>query len=57
MWTSTLPRDTVQPMEAALGNSTEIICKHRKLRLQVPEKVSSESGPMLRLIVQSRVYL
>ena len=30
-------------MEAALRNSNEIICKHRKLRLQVPGKVSSES--------------
>ena len=38
MWTKCLPRDTVQPMEAALKNSNEIICKHRKLRLQVPGK-------------------
>ena len=44
MWTKCLPRDTVQAMEAALRNSNEIICKHRKLRLQVPGKVSSEPG-------------
>ena len=43
MWTKCLPRDTVQPMEAALRNSNEIICKHRKLRLQVPGKVFRES--------------
>ena len=49
MWTSNLPRDTVPPMEAALRNSNELICKHRKLhvRLQVPGKDSSESGPSL----------
>ena len=44
MWTKCLPRDTVQPMEAALRNSNEIICKHRKLRLQVPGKVFRENG-------------
>ena len=44
MWTSNLPRDTVQPMKTALRNSNEIICKHRKLCLQMPGKVSSESG-------------
>ena len=43
MWTKCLPRDSVQLMEVALRNSNEIICKHRKLRLQVPGKVSSES--------------
>ena len=47
MWTSSLPRDTVHPMEAALRNSNEIICQHRKLSLQVPGKVSSESGPSI----------
>ena len=31
-------------MGAALKNSNEIIFKHRKLRLRVPGKVSSESG-------------
>ena len=31
-------------MEAALRNSNEIICKHRKLRLQVPGKVFRECG-------------
>ena len=49
MWTKCLPRDTVQPMEAALRNSNEIICKHRKLRLQVPGKVFRESGRRLIL--------
>ena len=46
MWAKCLPRDTVQPMEAALRNfnSNEIICIHRKLRSYVPGKVSSESG-------------
>ena len=43
-----LPRDTVQPMEAALRNSNEIICKHRKLPLQVPGKVFRESGRGIR---------
>ena len=47
MSTKCLPRDTVQPMEAALRNSNEIICKHRKLGLQVPGKVFRESGWML----------
>ena len=48
MWTIC---DTVQPMEAALRNSNEIICKHRKLRLQVPAsgKVFRESGPSICL--------
>ena len=45
MWTKCLPRDTLQPIEAALRNSNEIICKHKKLRLQVPGKGSSETGP------------
>ena len=31
-------------MESSLRNSNEIICKHRKLRLQVPGKVVGESG-------------
>ena len=31
-------------MEYTLRNSNEIICKHRKLRLQVPGKVFGESG-------------
>ena len=44
MWTKCLPRDTIQPMEYALRNSNEIICKHRKLPLQVPGKVFGESG-------------
>ena len=44
MWTKCLPRDTIQPMEYTLRNSNEIICKHRKLPLQVPEKVFGESG-------------
>ena len=44
MWTKYLPRDTIQPMESSLRNSNEIICKHRKLRLQVPGKVVGESG-------------
>ena len=35
MWTKCLPRVTVQPMEADLRNSNEIICKHRKLRLKL----------------------
>ena len=43
MWTKCLPRDTIQPMEATLRNSNEIIYKHRQLPLQVPKKVSSES--------------
>ena len=30
MWTKCLPHDTIQPMEATLRNSYEIICKHRK---------------------------
>ena len=47
MWTKCLPRDTVQPMEAALRNSNEIICKHRKLRLHVSGKVFRESGPSI----------
>ena len=47
MWTKCLPRDTVQPMAAALRNSNEIICKHRKLRLQMPGKVFRESGPSI----------
>ena len=49
MWTKCLPCDSVQPMEAALRNSNEIICKHRKLRLQVPGKVFRESGPSIHL--------
>ena len=48
LWTKCLPRDTVQPMEAALRNSNEITCKHRKLRLQVPWKVFRESGQPLQ---------
>ena len=44
MWTKCLPRDTIQPMEYTLRNSNEIICKHRKLPLQVPGKVFGESG-------------
>ena len=44
IWTKGLPRDTVQPMEAALRNSNEIICIHRKLHLQVPVKVFTVSG-------------
>ena len=44
MRTKCLLPDTVQPIEAVLRNSNEIISKHRKLRLQVPMKVSSESG-------------
>ena len=48
-WTRCLPRDTVQPMEATLRISNEITCKHRKLRLQVPGKVSRESGPTVDL--------
>ena len=47
MWMKCLPRDTFQPMEAALRNSNEIICKHRKLRLQVPGKVFRVSGRRL----------
>ena len=39
MWTKCLPRETIQPMEYTLRNSNEIICKHRKLPLQVPGKV------------------
>ena len=41
MGTTCLPRDTVQPMEAAQRNSNEIMWKHRKLQLQLPRKVSS----------------
>ena len=48
-WTKCLPRDTIQPMEATLRNSNEIICKHRILPLQLPGKVSSESGPTVLL--------
>ena len=48
MWTKCLPRDTIQPMESSLRNSNEIICKHRKLRLQVPGKVVGESGRSVR---------
>ena len=44
MWTKCLPRDAIQPMEYTLRNSNEIICKHRKLPLQVPGKVFGESG-------------
>ena len=40
----------VQPMEAALRNSNEIICKHRKLRLQVSGKVFRESGPSVSIL-------
>ena len=47
MWMKCLPRDTVKQMEAALRNSNEIICKHRRLRLQVPGKVFRESGPSI----------
>ena len=32
--------------KAVLRNSNEIICKHRKLRLQVPGKVSGDSNPV-----------
>ena len=46
MLTSSLPRDKIQPMKAALRNSNENIRKHRQLRLQVPGKVSIESRPM-----------
>ena len=44
MWTKCLPRDTIQPMGSTLRNSNEIICKHRKLPLQVHGKVVGESG-------------
>ena len=44
MWTKCLPRDTIRPMESTLRNSNEIICKHRKIPLQVPGKVYGESG-------------
>ena len=47
MWTKCLLRDTVLPMEAALRNSNEIICKNRKLHLQVPWKVFRESRPSI----------
>ena len=53
MWTKCLPHDTVQQMEAALRNSYKTICKDRKLRLQVPGKVSSESGLTLGHILDS----
>ena len=43
IWTKCLPRDTIQPMEYTRRNSNEIICKHRKLPLQVPGKVFGES--------------
>ena len=46
--TKCLPRDTVQPIEAALRNSNEIICKHRKLRVHVSGKVSGKSGLTVR---------
>ena len=36
MRTKCLPRDTVQPMEAAPRNSNEIICKHKKLLGKFP---------------------
>ena len=42
MWTKCLPLVTIQPMEATLRNSNKIICKHRKLPLHAPGKVSSE---------------
>ena len=48
MWTKCLPRDTIQPMEYTLRNSNEIICKHRKLPLQVPGKVFGESGQSVK---------
>ena len=51
MWTSSLPRDSVQPMKAALRNSNEIIRKHRKLCWQVPGDVSSESGPSIEMLI------
>ena len=35
MWKKYLPRDTVEPMEAAVRNSNGIIYKHLKLRLQL----------------------
>ena len=58
MWTKCLPRDTVQPMESSLRNSNEIICKHRKLRLQVPGKVVGESGRSLSgRLVSSEQYV
>ena len=44
MWAKCLPRYTIQPIESSLRNSNEIICKHRKLPLQVPGKVFRESG-------------
>ena len=52
MWTKCLSRDTVELMEAALRNSNEIVSKHRKLRLQVPGKISSAS----RLTVWALVF-
>ena len=51
MWTKWLPRDTIQPMGSTLRNSNEIICKHRKLPLQVPGKVVGESGRFLLYLV------
>ena len=57
MWTKCLPRDTVQPMEAALRNSNELICKHRKLRLQVPGKVFGEAGPSIKWNSWGALYI
>ena len=51
MWTKCLPRDTIQPMEYTLRNSNEIICKHRKLPLQVPGKVFGESEQSVQVKV------
>ena len=45
MLTKCVPRDTVQPMEAALRNSNEIICKQRKLCLQVPDCIKFSGNP------------
>ena len=54
MWTKCLPRDTIQPMGSTLRNSNEIICKHRKLPLQVPGKVVGESG---RFVHVSHIFI
>ena len=51
MWMKCLPRDTIQPMEYILRNSNEIICKHRKLPLQVPGKVFGESRQSVRVLI------
>ena len=59
MWTKCLPRDTIQPMESTLRNSNEIICKHRKIPLQVPGKVYGESGRSVksRFEVMARIEI